>query len=115
MIVNIASVAGLRPAPSVAAYGAAKAGLLNLAQTMALEFGPKVKVFSISPGLVATEEALEQYPEAFEKLDTARLCTPQQVADSAVWLASAVAGFATGSNLILDGPADPRAFLKSQD
>jgi len=110
VIVHIASVAALRPAPTVAAYGASKAGLLNLAQTQALEFGPKVKVFSISPGLVATKEALAQYPEAFEELDQSKLCTPEHVAQSAVWLSARVAQFATGMNMILDGPPNPSLF-----
>jgi NAD(P)-dependent dehydrogenase (short-subunit alcohol dehydrogenase family) len=115
VIVNIASVAGLRPAPSVAAYGAAKAGLLNLAQTMAMEFGPKVRVLSISPGLVATAEALAQYAEAFEALDQDKLCTPQQVGESAVWLACSAALCATGTNLILDGPTDLSLFGLSKN
>ena len=110
VIIQIASVAAMRPAPTVAAYGAAKAGLLNLAQTQALEFGPKVKVFSISPGLVATEEALAQYPDAFASLDQSKLCTAQSVAETAVWLSSRVASFANGTNVILDGPPNPAIF-----
>jgi NAD(P)-dependent dehydrogenase (short-subunit alcohol dehydrogenase family) len=107
VIVNIASVAGLRPAPTAAAYGAAKAGLLNLTQTMALEFGPKVRVLAISPGLVATQEALSRYPEAFEGLDPDKLCTPQQIADAAVRMSDGDDLGASGANLVLDGSGDP--------
>ena len=56
-IVNIASVSGIRPSPGTAAYGAAKAGLLNLTQTLAIEWAPKVRVNAVIAGLIATEQA----------------------------------------------------------
>src|SRR5205823_8156531 len=57
VVVNIASVSGLRPSPGTAAYGAAKAGLLNLTQSLAVEWAPKVRVVALTPGMVATEQA----------------------------------------------------------
>jgi NAD(P)-dependent dehydrogenase (short-subunit alcohol dehydrogenase family) len=57
VIVNISSVSGIRPSPNTAAYGAAKAGLLNLTQTLAVEFAPKVRVNAVTVGLVVTEQA----------------------------------------------------------
>ncbi len=57
VIVNISSVSGVRPSPSTLAYGAAKAGLLNATQTMAVEWGPKVRVNAVVVGLVVTEQA----------------------------------------------------------
>jgi NAD(P)-dependent dehydrogenase (short-subunit alcohol dehydrogenase family) len=51
-IVNIASVSGMRPSPGAAAYGAAKAGLLNLTQTLAVEWAPKVRVNAVTAGLI---------------------------------------------------------------
>src|SRR6476469_7922056 len=51
-IVNIASVSALRANPNAAAYGAAKAGVLNLTQTLAVEFAPKVRVNAVSTGLI---------------------------------------------------------------
>jgi NAD(P)-dependent dehydrogenase (short-subunit alcohol dehydrogenase family) len=60
-IVNIASVSGLRPSPGTAAYGAAKAGLINLTQSLAIEWAPKVRVNSLSAGMVATEAADGHY------------------------------------------------------
>jgi len=57
VIVNIASVSGLRPSPGTAAYGAAKAGLVNLTQTLGLEFAPRVRVVGVTVGLVRTEQA----------------------------------------------------------
>ena len=60
-IVNIASVSGMRPSPGTAAYGAAKAGLINLTQSLAVEWAPKVRVNAVSAGLVATEAADDHY------------------------------------------------------
>ena len=57
VIINIASVSGMRPSPETAAYGAAKAGLLNLTQTLAVEFAPKVRVNAVTAGMVRTEQA----------------------------------------------------------
>src|SRR4051794_37553686 len=56
-IVNIASVSGIRPSPNSAAYGAAKAGLINLTQTLAVEFAPAVRVNALTAGLIVTEQA----------------------------------------------------------
>ena len=50
VIINIASVSGMRPSPGTAAYGAAKAGLLSLTQTLAVEWAPKVRVNAVTAG-----------------------------------------------------------------
>ena len=57
VIINIASVSGIRPSPNTAAYGAAKAGLLNLTQTLAVDYAPKVRVDRRHRGLVETEQS----------------------------------------------------------
>ena len=57
VIVNIASVSGIRPSPNSAAYGAAKAGLLNLTQTLAVDYAPKVRVVAVTAGYVETEQS----------------------------------------------------------
>ena len=64
VIVNISSVSGIRPSPGAAAYGAAKAGLLNLTGTLALEWGPKVRVNCVSAGMIETEQAELYYGTA---------------------------------------------------
>ena len=60
-IVFIGSISGLRASPGTAAYGAAKAGVLALVQSLAAEWAPKVRVVAISPGLVRTELAHLHY------------------------------------------------------
>jgi NAD(P)-dependent dehydrogenase (short-subunit alcohol dehydrogenase family) len=115
VIVHIASVSGLRASPTTAAYGAAKAGLLNLTQTQALEWAPKVRVVALSPGLVATENTAAHYPEVekiIETIPAGRFCTPEDVAQATLWLSSEAASYATGTNLILDGGGDWPAFLR---
>ena len=61
VIINISSVSGMRPNPFGVAYGAAKAGIINATQTLALEWGPEIRVVSISAGLVLTEESRSFY------------------------------------------------------
>jgi NAD(P)-dependent dehydrogenase (short-subunit alcohol dehydrogenase family) len=60
-IINIGSVAGLRPAPASVVYGAAKAGLLSATESLAMEWGPRVRVNAVVLGFVATENANEHY------------------------------------------------------
>jgi NAD(P)-dependent dehydrogenase (short-subunit alcohol dehydrogenase family) len=60
-IVNIASVSALRPSPGTAAYAAAKAGLVSLTQTLAVEWAPKVRVNAVAAGMIKTELAALHY------------------------------------------------------
>ncbi len=60
-IINIASVSGIRPSPGTAAYGAAKAGLLNLTESLAVEWAPKVRVNAITAGMIRTEQSHLHY------------------------------------------------------
>lgn len=115
VIVNVASVAGMRAAPTVAAYGAAKAGLLNLTKTCALEWAPKVRVCAVSPGLVATPDAEAHYPDPEgikATIPAGRFCRPEDVAGAVAWLASPAAAYITGENLVMDGGGDWPAFLR---
>lgn len=115
IIVNVASVSGLRPSPGTAAYGAAKAGLISLTRSLALEWAPRVRVLAVSPGLVATPEALAHYADPAALAATVpagRLGRPADVAAAVRYLASPAATWASGSNLVLEGGGDWPGFLR---
>jgi len=120
-IVNVASVSALRPSPGTAAYGAAKAGLLSLTQSLAVEWAPKVRVNAVSAGLVATDDSLDHYggPEGLGRVaatvPSGRFATPGDVADAVVFLASPLAGYASGANLVLHGGGEWPAFLRAAE
>jgi NAD(P)-dependent dehydrogenase (short-subunit alcohol dehydrogenase family) len=100
VIINVASVSGLRASPGAAAYGAAKAGLINLTQSLAVEWGPAIRVNAVSPGLVLTEAA------AAHATPGARAVDALAVADACVFLASPAARNVSGANLVVDGAND---------
>jgi NAD(P)-dependent dehydrogenase (short-subunit alcohol dehydrogenase family) len=116
-IVNIASVSGLRPSPGTAAYGAAKAGLLSLTQSLAVEWAPRVRVNAIAAGLIGTERAELHYGgeagirAAAGTVPLGRLGSPRDVADACLYLASPLASYVTGSSLLLHGGGEWPAFL----
>ncbi|NKF20835.1 SDR family oxidoreductase [Solimonas marina] len=116
-IIFIGSVSGLRPSPGTAAYGAAKAAILNLTQTLAVEWAPKVRVVAVSPGPVQTEQSHLHYGDAAglaavaRTIPMQRLAQPDDVGAACVWLASSAAAYATGTNLLLHGGGERPAFL----
>jgi NAD(P)-dependent dehydrogenase (short-subunit alcohol dehydrogenase family) len=111
-IVNIASLSGMRPSPGVAAYGAAKAGLINVTQSLAVAWAPKVRVNCVTPGAIATAELHEHYGgdayfEAVGKtVPMGRMGLPADVAAACLFLSSPAAGFITGANLVVHGGGD---------
>jgi NAD(P)-dependent dehydrogenase (short-subunit alcohol dehydrogenase family) len=111
-IINISSLCGMRPSPGTAAYGAAKAGLINLTQSLAVEFAPKVRVNCVTAGALATEELHQQYggDTYFERVAATvplgRMGTPADVAQACLFLASEGASFITGANLVVHGGGD---------
>jgi len=117
VIVFIASVSALRPSPGTAAYGAAKAGVLSLTQSLAVEWAPKVRVVAISPGLVKTEQSELHYGDeagiaaVSATVPAQRMATPAEIGEACVWLSSASAAYASGSNLVLHGGGERPAFL----
>jgi len=117
VIINIASVSGTRPSPGTAAYGAAKAGLINLTRTLAVEWAPKVRVNAVTAGLIQTAQAADHYggdtgiAAAAATVPLGRLGTPDDVAGACLFLASPLASYMTGAELRLDGGGEPPAFL----
>ena len=116
-IVNIASVSGVRPSPGTAAYGAAKAGLLNLTETLAVEWAPTVRVNAVVVGLVVTEQAHVYYGDDAAMARVAatvpmdRLGTPEDVAGACLYLSSALASFVTGTALAVHGGNQRPSYL----
>jgi NAD(P)-dependent dehydrogenase (short-subunit alcohol dehydrogenase family) len=109
-IVNVASVAGLRAAPMQGIYGATKAAVISMTQTLAFELGgSNIRVNAIAPGLVETRfaAAIVQNPMLREhvvnRTPLARHAQPPEIAGAAVYLLSDAASFTTGAVLAVDG------------
>lgn len=117
VIINIASVSGTRASPGTAAYGAAKAGLLNATRSLAVEWAPKVRVVAVTVGLVETEASHLHYGDAAGVARVAatvplgRMATPRDVAGACVFLAGPQAGYINGASITLDGGGERPAFL----
>jgi NAD(P)-dependent dehydrogenase (short-subunit alcohol dehydrogenase family) len=108
VIVNVASIEGLRPAPMHSHYNAAKGGVLVYTRAAALELGPSgIRVNSVSPGLITRDGIEQAWPEGVEsfrrRAPLGKLGTPEDVADACLFLASDGARWITGSNLVVDG------------
>jgi NAD(P)-dependent dehydrogenase (short-subunit alcohol dehydrogenase family) len=120
-IINIGSISGLRPSPGTVAYGAAKAGLVNMTQTLAMEWAPKVRVNCVTAGLMWTEDVEKFYGDAaaVDRVATTvpagRLGQPSDVADACLFLASDLSGFTTGANLVLHGGGERPPYLDVVD
>ena len=116
-IVNICSLSGRRPSPGTAAYGAAKAGLESLTQTLAVEWGPKVRVNACVVGMVETEQADLFYGDAdsiaaiSKNVPLGRLATPEDVGWAAAFLASDAASYISGASLEVHGGGEPPHYL----
>ena len=119
VIVNIASVSATRPSPGTAAYGAAKAGLINLTQSLAVEWAPKVRINAIVAGIIRTEKAHLHYGDEAAMARVAatvplgRMGEPGDVADACLFLASPLASFVTGACLAVHGGGEAPAFLQA--
>ena len=117
VIINIASVSGVRPSPGTAAYGAAKAGLINLTQSLAVEWAPKVRVNAVVAGPIRTEQAALHYGSeaGIAAVDATiplrRMGTPEDVASACLYLASPLAEWVSGTALVVHGGGERPAFL----
>lgn len=117
VIIFIGSVSASRPSPGTAAYGAAKAGIVALASSLAVEWGPKVRVLTISPGLIRTEQAHLHYGDedgiaaVGAGIPAGRMGEPEDIANACVYAASPMAAYYSGTNLLLHGGGERPAFL----
>jgi NAD(P)-dependent dehydrogenase (short-subunit alcohol dehydrogenase family) len=116
-IINIGSVAGLRGSPSTVAYGAAKAGLLQATQSLAMEWGPKIRVNAIVAGYVATDDAQDHYggPAGIARIGAefplGRFAKPADIASACLYLASPLASYVSGAQLAVHGGGERPLFL----
>jgi 3-oxoacyl-[acyl-carrier protein] reductase len=106
-IVNVASVAGLRPAPKIGLYGASKAMLIHLTGQLAVELGPGIRVNAIAPAVVKTRFAAALYEGREEQVARAyplkRLGMPDDVSGAVAFLLSDDAAWLTGHTVVIDG------------
>ncbi|MBI1880088.1 MAG: SDR family oxidoreductase [Chloroflexi bacterium] len=118
VIINTASRAGLAATPGEAAYCASKGGVVSLTRQMALDYAPyNIRVNCICPGVLEkptldrqqflqqlSPTALDQRKEKFiQQNPLGRLCTPTDIANAALFLASDEAAYITGTALLVDG------------
>ncbi|MGN9892524.1 SDR family oxidoreductase [Micromonospora sp. L31] len=106
-VVNVSSVAGLRPAPGIGFYGASKAMLTHLTQQLAVELGPDIRVNAVAPAVVKTKFATALYEGREEQVAAAyplkRLGVPDDIGSVVAFLLSADAAWMTGQLLVVDG------------
>ncbi len=116
-IINIASVSTIRPSPGTAAYGAAKAGLVNLGTSLAVEWAPKVRVNALVVGLTETEQAHLHYGDedgiaaVGATIPLGRMAVPADVGKACLFLASPLAAYVSGTSFAVHGGGEKPAFL----
>lgn len=114
-IVNVASIAGIRPAPGIAMYGVSKAALIHLTEELAVELGPQVRVNAVAPAVVKTKFAEALYvgreEEASAEYPLKRLGVPEDIAAAVAFLAGSDASWITGQTMVIDGGITQRGGL----
>ena len=116
-IINIASVSSVRPSPGTAAYGAAKAGLVNLGTSLAVEWAPKVRVNSVICGLIQTEQSHLHYGDdagiaaVAATVPLGRMAQPADIGDACLYLASSLSSYVSGGSVTVHGGGEKPAFL----
>ena len=108
VIINIASLAGIEPQPGKIAYGSSKAAIILMTQCLAKELGPiGIRVNAIAPGPIMTEMIHQYKDEMLKKLEAEsslrRLGKPEEIAQTALFLASNQASYINGEIIRVDG------------
>lgn len=117
-IINISSVSATRSSPGTVAYGAAKAGLVNVTTSLAMEWAPEIRVNAIIVGLVATEASEDHYggqkgmDYLASQLPMQRMGKPQDIANGCLFLADEASDYVSGACLEIYGGGEPPSFLK---
>ena len=120
-IINIASVSAIRPSPGTAAYGAAKAGLVNLGTSLAVEWAPKVRVNSIIAGLIRTEQSHLHYGDeagiqaVANTIPLKRMALPDDIGNTCLYLGSELASYVSGASITVHGGGEAPAFLNASN
>ena len=121
VIIFISSISAMRASPGTAAYGAAKAGILSLVKSLAVEWAPKVRIAALSPGLVQTESSHLHYGDdagiaaVCKTIPAGRMATPDDIANACLFLASPDASYTSGCNLLVNGGGEMPAFLNASE
>jgi NAD(P)-dependent dehydrogenase (short-subunit alcohol dehydrogenase family) len=108
-IVNTASISGTRPSAGETPYSAAKAGVIALTASAALEYAPAIRVNAVAPGMIRTNLTgvlldLPDMPEHYRRITPMdRIGEPEDVADVVAFLCSDRARFVTGQTIVVDG------------
>lgn len=106
-VVNVSSVAGMRPTPGIGMYGASKAMLTHVTEELAVELGPSVRVNAVAPAVVKTGFATALYKGREEEVAAAyplkRLGLPEDIAPVVAFLLSDDAAWITGQVVVVDG------------
>ncbi|MFI1920037.1 SDR family oxidoreductase [Nocardia sp. NPDC020380] len=106
-VVNVSSVAGLKPAPGIGFYGSSKAMLTHITQELAVELGPNIRVNAVAPAVVKTKFASALYEgredEVAAPYPLKRLGVPEDIGGVVAFLLSADASWLTGQLVVIDG------------
>lgn len=106
-MVNVASVAGLKPAPNIGMYGASKSALIHVTEELAVELGPDIRVNAVAPAVVKTKFAKALYEgredEVAAPYPLKRLGHPEDIAGVVAFLLSEDAAWLTGQTITADG------------
>ena len=106
-VVNVSSLSGVRPAPYISMYGASKAALISITETLAEELGPRIRVNAVAPAVVKTRFAEALYvgreEEAAAGYPLKRLGEPEDIGSLVAFLLSDESSWITGQTIVADG------------